>query len=71
MDFMSTDTDQQAFAIAALRLWSKRQKALADKRDPLVLAALKAGVSSETIHMSTGLARTTIDRIKREAGDDE
>ena len=54
-------------AIAALRLWSKRQKTLAGQRDPLVLAALRAGVSIETIHMSTGLARTTIDRIKKDA----
>ena len=64
---MSTRTDDQAFAIAALRLWAKRQKTLADKRDPLVLAALRAGISIEEVHMSTGLARTTIDRIKKEA----
>lgn len=56
--------------IAALRLWGKRQTTLADQRDPLVRNALKAGISIEEIHKSTGLARTTIDRIKRESSDD-
>lgn len=51
---------------AALRQWGKRQKALTLNRDPLVLAALKHGITIEEIHQSTGLGRSTIDRIKKE-----
>ena len=52
---------------AALRQWGKRQKALLLNRDPLVLACLELGISKEEIHQSMGIARTTIDRIQKEA----
>jgi hypothetical protein len=42
-----------------LRSWRKNREA----RDPLVRAALTAGLSKEEVHILTGLGRTTIDRI--------
>jgi DNA invertase Pin-like site-specific DNA recombinase len=56
---------------AELRSWGRRQRNLATERDPLVQRSLKAGISIEEIHMSTGLARTTIDRIKKGEGSGE
>jgi hypothetical protein len=35
-------------------------------RDPLVLAAYRAGVSKHRIHALTGIARTTLDRVLSE-----
>jgi hypothetical protein len=64
--------DQPAILRAALRRWGARQRSLARERDPLVLAALDAGITREEAHILTGLGRTTIDRIvqvKRETGD--
>lgn len=64
--------DQPAVLRAALRRWGSRQRGLAGERDPLVLAALDAGITREEIHILTGLGRTTIDRIvqvKHETGD--
>lgn len=49
-------TPQEA-AEAALRAWATVQ------RDELVQAAHRAGVSKNRIHVLTGIARTTIDRI--------
>lgn len=54
---------------AALRQWGKRQQALTRNRDPLVLACLELGITKEEIHQSTGLGRTTIDRIEKAASD--
>ena len=63
----SMDDDEKREAMkAALRQWGKRQKALTLNRDPLVLACLELGISIEEIHQSTGLGRSTIDRIKKE-----
>ena len=64
--------DQPAVLRAALRRWGSRQRGRAGERDPLVLAALDAGITREEIHILTGLGRTTIDRIvqvKHETGD--
>jgi DNA invertase Pin-like site-specific DNA recombinase len=46
-----------------LRLWGKRRRAQEARRDPLVRAALEAGVGKDEIHVLTGLGRSTIDRI--------
>jgi uncharacterized protein len=48
---------------AALRSWRKRSESLASDRDPLVISALAAGITKEEVHQSTGLGRSTIDRI--------
>jgi DNA invertase Pin-like site-specific DNA recombinase len=55
--------NQPAVLRGALRRWGGRQRNLATERDPLVLAALEAGISREEVHILTGLGRTTIDRI--------
>jgi hypothetical protein len=55
--------DQPAILRSALRGWGRRQRNLAHERDPLVLAALKAGITREEVHILTGLGRTTVDRI--------
>jgi hypothetical protein len=64
-------TDQPAIIRAALRRWGTRQHNLAHERDPLVLAALEAGISREEIHILTHLGRTTIDRIVQASAEDE
>jgi len=56
-------------ARADLRSWGRRRRSLDAERDTTVLAALKAGISKEEIHQSMGIARTTIDRIQKEASD--
>lgn len=41
-------------------------RAVVDDRDPMVRRALQAGVSKNRIHVLSGIARTTIDRIPKE-----
>ena len=57
---MSTESDA---ARGALRSWRRRRDAIASERDPLVIAALKSGLTKEEVHVLTGLGRTTIARI--------
>lgn len=64
---MRTVEDQRRILYGALRSWGKRSRNLETERDPLVLASLEVGISKEDIHQSMGIARTTIDRIKKEA----
>jgi len=59
---MDTNTDRETLS-ASLRSWGKRRRALETERDPLVRQALEAHITIEEIHQSTGLGRTTIDRI--------
>jgi DNA invertase Pin-like site-specific DNA recombinase len=61
--------DQPAILRAALRFWGRRRRALEAERDALVQAALEAGISIEEVHQSTGLARTTVDRIGKGSGE--
>lgn len=49
-------------AVRALKRW----RANDDQRDPLVRAAVQAGIPKERIHRLTGIARTTINRILKE-----
>jgi len=42
-----------------LREWAANR----DRRDEIVRAASAAGVSKNRIHVLTGIARTTVDRI--------
>lgn len=62
------EAQREALAVA-LRSWGKRRRTLETERDPLVQRSLKAGVTIEEIHQSTGLGRSTIDRIKREGNE--
>jgi hypothetical protein len=63
-------TDPEA-ARAALRSWRRRRDSVDSDRDGLVLAALRAGLLKEEVHVITGLGRTTIDRIKAAASTEE
>ena len=62
---MSTDNDRATLS-AALKSWGKRRHSLESERDPLVRRSLEAGISIEEIHQSTGLGRSTVDRIGKE-----
>lgn len=53
------DDFSQQLAVVALAEWAQRQRG----RDDLVRRALSLGVSKRRIHLVTGIARTTIDRI--------
>jgi hypothetical protein len=50
----------------ALTWWAQRQRELDETRDGLVRQALGWGLSKHRVHVLTGLARTTIDRIIKE-----
>jgi len=52
----------EAEAREALEHWRDTDS----QRDGIVRAAYEAGVTKHQIHLVTGLARTTIDRILRE-----
>lgn len=56
---MATDEERDILR-RRLRRWGQQYRI----RDQLVQEALRAGILIEEIHHSTGLARTTIDRIK-------
>ena len=62
----------QQEAEAALTRWAAQRQEW-DKwnatRDSLVLAALAAGITKHRIHVLTGMARTTIDKIISKEGD--
>ena len=65
----------QQEAEAALSRWAKQRQEvdaereeLARARDDLVLAALEAGITKHRIHVLTGIARTTIDKIVNREG---
>ena len=49
----------------ALIWWAQRQRELNETRNGLVRQALGWGLSKHRIHVLTGIARTTIDRIIR------
>ena len=53
----------QQEAEAALTQWAAQQREAGSTRDRLVRAALAAGITKHRIHVITGIARTTIDRI--------
>ncbi|MEV7212069.1 hypothetical protein AB0O31_03095 [Kitasatospora cineracea] len=53
----------QQTAEHALADWASRRDQINAERDPLVAAALAAGVSAATIQRLTGIARTTTPRI--------
>jgi hypothetical protein len=57
-----TGAGQQA-AEHALTQWAQREREQGETRDGLVLGAIAAGVSKHRIHVLTGIARTTIDKI--------
>lgn len=59
-----SNQNQDHAAARALRAWRRRSDAVTADRDPLVLAALEAGLTKEEVHVITGLGRTTIDRIQ-------
>lgn len=50
---------EQHAAEIALADWAEQNK----RRDDLVRQAIQAGVSKHRVHVLTGIARTTIDRI--------
>ena len=62
IDYMLDDPKQEALKDALAR-WARQRTELDTTRDPLVRAAVEAGVSKHRIHVLTGIARTTIDTI--------
>lgn len=58
--------EQQAAEIA-LTDWAEQN----GRRDDLVRQAIRLGVSKHRIHVITGIARTTIDRVMESGGSDD
>ena len=56
-------TARQEAAEAALTQWAQQRDEADAARDSLIRAALAAGITKHRIHVITGIARTTIDRI--------
>jgi len=50
----------------ALTQWAASRSQVDAARDPLVRKAVEVGISKHHVHVITGIARTTIDRITRE-----
>ena len=65
---MATSEKREALR-ESLRKWGRTQRWQAEHRDPMVRAALEAGVTIEEVHQLTGLGRSTIDRIIKRGGD--
>jgi hypothetical protein len=47
----------------ALSQWGERQRQNAETRDDLVRASVTYGIAKHRVHVLTGIARTTIDKI--------
>lgn len=47
----------------ALSCWAARRRETDETRDDLVRGAVAAGISKHRVHVLTGIARTTIDKI--------
>ena len=60
-------TARQEAAEAALARWAQQRDEADAARDSLIRAALAAGITKHRIHVITGIARTTIDRISMRA----
>ena len=58
-----TANDDREILRFKLRQWGRRRRSLEAERDQLVRQALAAEITIEEIHQSTGLGRTTVDRI--------
>jgi len=53
----------------ALTRWARDRRQVDETRDPLVRGAVAAGISKHRVHVLTGIARTTINKITaRETG---
>jgi len=61
----------EAERVRTLRHELARWGRLHKRRDALVLEALAAGISRESVHILTGLGRTTIDRIAKSKQQEE
>lgn len=63
-----TQQDESRKAIEyALTRWAQDRRSVDEARDGLVCDAHAAGISKHRVHVLTGIARTTIDSILREA----
>lgn len=61
-EIVTTYVEREALR-AKLRLWGQRHARDAAERDPLVIAAWKAGITKAEIQRLTGLGGMTINRI--------
>lgn len=57
-----TDAQREALELALTR-WAEQRRASDDSRDDLVRTAVSNGVPKHRVHILTGIARTTIDKI--------
>jgi len=67
MDYVQELTPKQAAVEYALKKWAGQRREHDAVRDDLVRGAVAAGVTKHRVYVLTGIARTTIDRIVRQA----
>lgn len=60
-----TDPKREAIELALTR-WGDNRRRQDEQRDYLVRGAVDAGISKHRVHVLTGIARTTIDKILKE-----
>jgi hypothetical protein len=58
-----TDDPKRDALECALRRWGTQRRESDEIRDGLVTGAVANGISKHRVHVLTGIARTTIDRI--------
>jgi hypothetical protein len=66
---MSELTARQAMIERGLKEWAERRTEWDASRDEIVRGAVAAGISKHRVHVLTGIARTTIDRIVGQASE--
>ena len=60
---MNELTPKQQAAEYMLKTWAEQRREQDATRDDIVRTAVASGISKHRVHVLTGLARTTIDRI--------
>lgn len=67
MVFMANSDPKREALEYALTNWARDRRRVDESRDPLVQAALTAGISKHRVHVLTGIARTTINKITKDS----
>jgi len=60
---MAVEDEQRKAIEFALTSWSEQSRRIEAERDQLVRGAVARGITKHRVHVLTGIARTTIDRI--------
>ena len=68
LSYVTDDPQRDAFEYA-LTCWATTRRQSDETRDDLVRGAVRAGISKHRVHVLTGIARTTIDKVLAKEND--